>query len=318
MAQKAHAWLLQRSKIYRGLIRFYKAYELRVGGGIPLQVLARFFIRNIGRESITLRASSVAFNFFISLFPTIIFLFTLLPYLPVPQLNEILLDLLRDVMPSEGYGAIQSTVKDIFDSPNSGLLSFGLIAALYFSSNGVFSLMDAFDKRDKRNFIRRRLIAIALTLGIGFTLLVAVVFLVIGRRVIEYIIYHSSLADYLTVYLLLAAQWVVIFCMLFVVCCIVFRYGDTRLKNWQFIYPGALVASILIVLTSLGFTFYVDRFSNYNKLYGSIGAIIITMLWIYLNAMMLLISHELNRAIQQGKIHVSWQMGKVPKIDKRN
>ncbi len=275
------------------------------------------FIRNeLQRDNITTRANSMAFSFFLSLFPTIIMLFTLIPlvlpyilpetllsYLPDGNynFNETVTSQMRDVLPDNMEDQLITFIESVTTKPRFGLLSFGFFLAIFFSSNGMMTMMRGFQKSHTSTFVRRtglqrRLLAIALTFLIGFLLIVSVVLIVLGNNLIGFLLDYIN-ADSFTSISLYLLRWFVSFFIIYFGISALYRYGAATIRRFEFFSPGATLATLLIILSSLIFSFYVDNFSVYNKLYGSIGTIIVSMLWIQINSFIILVGFELNASI---------------------
>src|SRR5690606_1717219 len=165
--------ILLKFKPYDYLIEWTKILVLPGFGSLPLYTVATFFFQEIARESILNKASSLAYNFLLAIFPGIIFLFTLIPYIPVDNFQEQLLSFIALTLPENAYETIRTTLEDIVTNQNRGLLSFGFVAALFFSTNGIHSLMVAFNKAslimESRSWLKQRLVAFFLT----FTMILA-------------------------------------------------------------------------------------------------------------------------------------------------
>src|SRR5690606_21244077 len=166
---------LRMFRPYDNLIEWSKGASLPGFGKLPLYTVATFFFQEIKREAILNKASSLAYNFMLAIFPAIIFLFTLIPYIPIENFQEQLLSLIELILPNNAFLTVESTLEDIVKNQNSGLLSFGFLAALFFSTNGVHHLMQAFNKSslqiESRSWLQQRLRALALTVLIVFALI---------------------------------------------------------------------------------------------------------------------------------------------------
>lgn len=286
-----------KSKIITLLIGFSKRIILPGFEGVPLYNVAMFFFRGIQNGAITARGSSVAFSFFLALFPTIIFLFTLIPYVPIENFQNELMDLLRQFMPRSAFEATESTLEEIINQQHGSLLSFGFISALYFSTNGFDALIDAFNqsyhKRETRSPLKQRLISVFLVFIQTLLMVVAISLIVFT----EIILYKFIPEGDFSAYLIQAGRWVIILALVFCVISFIYYLGPAKKTGWKFISAGSTFASVLFIVTSLGFAFYVNNFGQYNKLYGSIGTLIVVLLWIYFNAIILLLGFELNASI---------------------
>ena len=254
--------------------------------------------------AITTRASSLAFNFFLAFFPSIIVFFTLIPYIPIDGLQETLMELLAVVLPPSTNEITFTTLDDIINNPRGGLLSLGFILALYFSTNGINSLIEAFNSsyhiREIRPLIQQRILSLGLTLLLSVMLIIAIGLIIFGTVVVNYLveteIITSSAAD-----LIIYGKWMVMLTMLFFGISILFHLGPALKSKWKLFTPGSIFATIFIIITSIGFNYYINNFSQYNKIYGSIGTLMIILLWMYFNSIILLTGFELNASISNAK-----------------
>lgn len=245
----------------------------------------------------------------LAIFPGIIFLFTLIPYIPIKNFQEKLLEFLSVVIPDDAYHAIEATLEDIIQNQHGGLLSIGFLLATFFATNGMTNLMMAFNKasltKEKRTWVGRRITAIALTIMIIFALTIGIsVFTGVGI-IINYIKSHIEYdLNWLWTFLLKITRWSILFLIYFSTVSILYKFGPSSRKNWKTFSPGAMMATILAILTFSIFAFYINNFNAYNKLYGSIGTIIVIMIWMYLNSLILLIGFELNASITLSKKNI--------------
>jgi len=272
---------------------------------LPLYDVAAFFSHEIQQRTLLNKASALAFNFMLAFFPATIFLFTLIPYIPIKNFQVELLKVLATVLPYNAYMAFEATIEDIVRIHNGSLLSIGFVSALYFATNGIVNLMQAFNRSsliiEKRTWFKRRTIALSLTVVISVALLVAITLLTGGEALIALVIGKKS---FLLIYLLKLARWIIVVGIFFVTISLLYRYGPANKQKWKFLSTGSIMATILAILTSLGFAYYINNFSSYNKVYGSLGGLIILMLWLYLNSLILLIGFELNASIEYSKRNI--------------
>ena len=297
----AHRILL-RFGFYKRFIKWSKGYILPGFHPLPLYDVAAFFSHEIQQRTLLNKASALAFNFMLAFFPATIFLFTLIPYIPINGFQTELLRVLATVLPYNAYMAFEATINDIVRIHNGSLLSIGFVSALYFATNGIVNLMQAFNRSsliiEKRTWFKRRTIALSLTVVISVALLVAITLLTGGEALIALLIGKKS---FLLIYLLKLSRWIIVVSIFFVTISLLYRYGPANKQKWKFLSTGSIMATILAILTSLGFAYYINNFSSYNKVYGSIGGLIILMLWLYLNSLILLIGFELNASIDVNK-----------------
>jgi membrane protein len=272
--------------------------------GLSIYDVAIFFWKGLIKGAITTRASSLAFNFFLAFFPSIIVFFTLIPYIPIEGLQETLMELLGTVLPPSTNEITFQTLEDIINNPRGGLLSIGFILALYFSTNGINSLIEAFNSsyhiREIRPLIQQRILSLGLTILLSVMLIISIGLIIFGTVVINYLvnteIITTSAAD-----LIIYGKWIVMLSMLFFGISILFYLGPALKSKWKLFSPGSIFATIFIIITSIGFNYYIQNFSQYNKIYGSIGTLMIILLWMYFNSIILLTGFELNVSILNAK-----------------
>ncbi len=302
-----HRFLL-RFGLYRQFITWSQTYILPGFYPLPLYNVMSFFAHEIQQRTLLNRASSLAYNFMLAFFPATIFLFTLIPYIHIKNFQEQLLKVLSTILPYNAYMAFQATIEDIVRHHNGKLLSLGFISALYFATNGIANLMRAFNRSslivEKRTWLKRRAIATVLTLVISISLLFAITVMTAGEALIHIIQQHIDTKAHFWIYVIKFSRWIIVIAIFFTTISFLYRYGPANKQKWNFLSTGSIMATILAVLTSLGFTYYIDNFSSYNKIYGSIGTLIILMLWLYLNSLILLIGFELNASIEYSKRNI--------------
>ena len=273
--------------------------------GLPLYDVVTFFIKGIQKGSLTTRASSLAFNFFLAIFPGIIFLFSLIPYIPIDNFQDQLLSLMEDMLPYNAFQAMKDTIEDILMHQRGGLLSFGFILTFYFATNGVNAMINAFNSSyysvETRSPLMQRLVSFVLVFILTFLVLFAIALIVFSGLALDYLVSKGILQDTFTIYLLLIGKWLIIVGLFFFTFSFLYYYGPSRKSKFRFISPGSTLATILSIITSLGFAYYVNNFGQYNKLYGSIGTIVVVLLWLYFNSIILLVGFELNASIRNAK-----------------
>ncbi len=281
------------------LIHKSKTTTLPGFSGIPIYQVVSFFIRQVQTIGMTERASAIAFNFVMAIPPATIFLFTLIPYLPITQsLQQELYKLIKDIIPGERNNAVLiNFLQDFINNPRNGLLSLGFILSLYFSSNAMMGIMRSFDKNyagfKKRSNWQRRKEALRLTALLYVFVMASLVALIAREVVLEWLGIENA-----TIRALLSnLRWGVIFLLFFGCISSIYRLAPSVHKKWKLINPGSIVATSLMLITSGALSWWVANFSNYNQLYGSISTVLIIMILIFINSLILLIGFELNVSI---------------------
>jgi membrane protein len=301
-----------------------KRIKLKRHGNISLYRFFNIFFFNIQDDEIMDRANGVSYNLILAIFPAVIFLFTLIPYVTVyfPEINrDSIMQFMGEMMPKSMYDVASSTVLDIISNQRGGLLTFGFLFALFLATNGMMALMRAFNACyktvDRRNPWRMRLTATGLTLMLAMVLFLAVVLLVVGQIVVNYFTTHLqdlsrlNLSEF-AIYSLLALRFAVIFIVFFFAISFIYYFGPAVHYNWKFFSVGSWVATLGCLGISYGFSYYVTNFGSYNKVYGSIGALIALMIWIQLLTLVLLFGYEINASLHYGS-----RMQEIEKYSKK-
>ncbi len=273
--------------------------------GKSIYHVSKFFFYGLFEEDLNLRASSLAFNFFIAIFPLIIFLFTLIPYVPIDNLEILITGFIQRLLPSNAFEFINETIQDILKNQNAGLLSFGFIAALYFSSNGFASLLAAFnsgiDSKMQRNWFDIRLKSILLLILV-ISLLVATIALSLSFNYSFSALENQiKIDEYSSDFMLKIAEYTLTVFLVYFTFSSIYYFGSNKGSEWRFFSAGSTVATILSIISTYGFRLYVENFDSYNKLYGSVGTLLVLMILIYVNSFVILIGFELNRSIDKAK-----------------
>ena len=273
---------------------------------IPLFDVVRFFFLQAQKTGFTERASAIAFNFTMTIPPAIIFLFTLIPYLPISQefINQ-MFSLIKDVMPGErNNGGLIKFLSDILNKPRTGLLSTGFLLAMFFSSNAVMGIMRSFDRNyigfTKRKDFHERMVALRLTFILFILFFISILALIMQGSVLRWL----GITNTILISVIHNLRWVVTILMFFFSISFIYRYAPSVHKRWKLVNPGSILATFLMILFTAGFSYWVSNFSNYNELYGSISTVLILMLLIYFNSLVLLIGFELNVSINSLKHEV--------------
>ncbi len=253
---------------------------------------------SISSNDVTGLAAQIAYYFLLSLFPLLIFIVSLLPYLPIEQAD--LLGVVRDFAPGETMKMIEGTLQDVMSNRSSGLLSVSIIATMWSASNGmnaiVKSLNRAYEVEETRSFIVTRLMSIFLTLAMIVVFVVALLLPVFGKQIGVFLFSQFGFSSqFLTVWN--GIRWAISPIILFIVFVGLYFFAPSKRIKCLSAFPGAIFATLGWVLVSLAFSYYVGSFGNYSATYGSIGGIIVLMIWFYLTGIIIMIGGEINALV---------------------
>lgn len=268
--------------------------------GIPLYDVVIFFIKQVNKIGLNERAAAISFNLIMALPATILFLFSILPYFPeFLDIKQQMLSLFKDISPnSNTYRIIENLMDDLMQR-SIGVFSFGFLLVVYYASNAMMSLIITFDRsimEHKRYFLHQRWKAIQLT-TIIVLLLIASTLILLGQAQLTFLIGKLFKLNESALPWLNSIRWLVIIGLFFYGIAFIYKYAPSVKIRWKLISPGSLLATSLILSTTLIFSYWVNNFGNYNKVYGSIGTVMILMILAYINSLILLIGFELNVSI---------------------
>ncbi len=269
---------------------------------VPVLKVLQLVLKEIFSPVLMLRAKAIAFSFFLALFPSIIFLFSLLPYVPIDNFANEIIGYLKRVAPNkEMVNLFLPIVNDILGQPKVGVLSIGFLLIIFFMKNGVITMMQSFnvhfDHKDPFLFVKNQIKSIILTLIILFLFVSTIFLLVLGKTIMTFIFNFFDYDGQFLVVLIDFLRYTISISLNVLVVSILYNYGPALKIQQRFITPGSILATTLIIGVSLLFSKYIIHFGNYNKLYGSLGTIMLTMIWLYWNSMAILIGFEINRSI---------------------
>lgn len=273
-------------------------------GNLSLYEVSMFFYKGLVEGAITTRASSLTFNFFLAFFPSILVLFTLIPFVPIEGFQDELFTLMSEILPPSTFDATKVILDDIVNHEQAGLLSFTFILALYFSTNGVNAMITGFNAtyhlKDKRTWWQLRLLSINLTVILALLLVLTIVFQLFSVGFIDSLVNEGYMKQF-SADVILHIKELILVLVLFMGYSILFYFGPADKKGWKFLSIGSITSTTLSVISSLVFSYYVTNFAQYNKLYGSIGTLLVILLWMYFNSIILLLGFELNASIISAK-----------------
>ena len=283
----------------RGIVaQFREVFEL---GGLSVRELTKRVIHEVQEDNCLGQAAQLAYYFLFALFPFFLFLTALLGYLPIPNLMDQIMDLLARVLPSDALRLVRDNISSLVSDQHSGLLSFGILAALWVSSSAITAITDvlnhAYDVEEGRPWWKVRATAILLTFGFSCFIIAAIVLLMFGPHLGSWIANQVGVGDIFEAAWNIL-RWPVIVMVMMVAVGILYYFAPDVEQEWRWVTPGAVFAVVGWILASLGFSYYVNNFGSYNKTYGSIGAVIVLLTWMYLTGFFIIVGGEINAVIE--------------------
>lgn len=271
------------------------------GGGMSMTRFFRELVSEIGDDDIFNGAAALGFYLTLAIFPAMIFVMAVIPYLPIADVDVAIMDVLVQVMPAQAADMFADVVDEVTNQRRGGLLSFGLLATLWATSSGMYAVMQqlniTYDVKESRGFVKARLTAIALSVLFAVLVLAAFSAIVLGGTLQGWLVSRFGFGD-LVITLFAIARWVIIVAALLLMFALVYYLAPDVEQEFRYITPGAVLGVVLLSLASMAFGWYAQNFGNYDATYGSIGAVIVLMLWLYIAGIAILLGSEINALVE--------------------
>ena len=291
---------LAKIPVVNVLVEFGKKIKVPGLEGMSLYDVLEMYIIGIVQGALTTRAGGIAFSFFMAIFPFMLFILTLIPYIPIDGFQDGLFGFIKDILPPKTFEAVNVVLGDIITNQYGGLLSFGFLLSIFLMTNGINAIFSGFEYsyhvKEFRNVFRSYFISLGVSLLTSFFLIVTIT-LVILYEVALTKIDEIGWIDTGDLNLFYYGRALLFLLMIFIIVALLFRYGTKQGKQIRFFSAGAVLTTILSLFSFYLFGIYVLKFAKYNELYGSIGTLLILMLFVWLNAIILLLGFELNASL---------------------
>jgi membrane protein len=282
-----------------------KLHNLTLPGfrGVGLADVFSFVIKGFRKGSLVTRASAIAFNLLMALIPATIFLFTLIPFIPVPNFHEELIKLFESILPLNAFNFLQKTIVDLVTVKSGGFLLLMFVATIIFSTNGIHAIIHAFvvsaHSFKSRTWVNQRKASIIILLLTLLMIGIAGFLVIFGKMAVSGLVSLGIVERHSVIFIIVFLKWLIVVLLLLLAISSLYYFAPAIKYNFRFISPGSTFATLLFIITSLGFSAYVNHFGQYNRFYGWIGSLMVILVWLYLNSIALLIGFELNLSIKE-------------------
>ncbi len=269
--------------------------------GVSLKQFLRDLSKEISDDNIFNGAAALGYYLTLAIVPAMILLMTIIPYLPIQNVDKAIMDMLGQALPQQASAMLSGVVKEVTGQQHGGLLSFGILATLWAASSGMYAIMQqlniTYDVKEGRSFIRARATAVVLSLVFGLLVIGGFSLIVLGGAIQSWIGTRLGFGGPLLAMFALF-RWAVIVLALLLAFSMIYKFAPDVEQKFAFVTPGSVAGVGLLVLASVGFAIYTRNFADYSATYGSIGAVIILMLWLYVAGLVILMGSEVNALIE--------------------
>ncbi len=284
-------------------VRFLQEIKIPGLNGMSLYNVIEMYFLGIVKGALTSRAGGIAFSFFMALFPFFLFILTLIPFVPIENFQSDFIFMIDQMLPPNTAGWVHEVIRDIAENRYGGLLSFSFIASIFLMTNGVNAILSGFEYsyhiEEMRSIIKQYIVALGIGILFSVILILAVVLIIYFQIAISRLKAKGWLDN--DIFWIEKGRTLIFVILLFTSTSLLYRFGTKEIKYNPFFSPGAILTTILTILMFKLFAIYVEKFSTYNELYGSIGTMLILMLFVWLNSIILLLGFELNASLSRLK-----------------
>jgi len=295
--------LVLQSGLVRQSILALKRIKLPGFDGLSLFQVLQFFLIGLQEGRITTRASAICFRFILAIPPLLIVFLTVIPFIPIANFQDSILTYLDQAMPGDTFSLVENTLDDLVNKKQETLISLSFLLTLFFSTNAVQALLDGFNDSyhldKKQGIILQYVRSFGLLFVFSITVILGVVLITVSGPVFSYLQELDIIGGGLVVFFLELAKWILVIVLFEIAISVLYRAGHSG--KWKAINAGASFATLGLIIVSSLFAWYVSNFGSYNKLYGSVGTVLVVMLWLYLNTIVLILGFEINAGIEKVK-----------------
>ncbi len=275
------------------------------GQGISLYTVVSYFKAAVSSGSLNTRAAAISFKFFLAIFPGIIFLFTIIPLVPIANFQANLMLMLQEAIPEMLYPLLENTIEDIVSRRHAGLLSIGFFLALWFSSSSFISMISSFNQsiniEETRTPFQQRVVSLLLMIGSTVLVIIAIAIMAIGQDTLDWLTQEGYLSTHNIYRVIQTSRWFLLGTIIYITISGIYYFAPANNSKFRFFSSGSLIATLLLMVTAWGFGAFVQYFSAHNAVYGSVGTLLLTLLYIFYNATILLVGFELNASIHMAQ-----------------
>lgn len=297
---------IKRMKGVKKIIRFLDAIYPPGFQGLSLWYVSSFFAEGITRGSLATRAAAISFRLFLAFFPGIILLLSLIPHIPIDSFQDNLFGSIRGFFPGDTFSLFETTLDDLINKKHNALLSIGFILTIYYASSSINAILLGFNEsyhmEERGNPIIMRIASIILIFVLGLIMTVAVSLIIFSGAAFEYLHETGIIGSIDYIPILNFAKWVISLFLIYSVISTLYNVGNgSRKIKWRFFNVGSTFATTFFIIASVAFAYFVNNFAQFNKLYGSLGTLMVLLIWLNFNSMIVLLGFDLNTSIAKAK-----------------
>jgi len=291
------------SRIARTILTISKRLKPIGFQGLSVFTVGRFFLDGLKQGALSTRAAAVAFRFFLAIFPGILVLLSFIPIIPIEDFQDNLFSAIEGFLPGDTFSLFQSTIKDLIHNKHNGVLSLSFIVGLFFASNSINAILIGFNGsvniEKKGNFFKTRLFSLGILVIMAVTVVVSMALITASESIFEYASENYGIQPGIGQLAFSATRYLIIILLIYSTVTLLYNVGNLDVKRFKYWSAGASLTTLFFILTTVGFAIYLNNFGKYNELYGTLGTLVVLLIWLNFNCLILLLGFELNASISQ-------------------
>tara|TARA_B100000768_G_scaffold182059_1_gene209065 strand:- start:16457 stop:17407 length:951 start_codon:yes stop_codon:yes gene_type:complete len=274
--------------------------------GLTLYAVGNFFLDGLKQGALTTRGAAIAFRLFLAFFPAILVMLSLIPLVPIVDFQDNLFAAIEQVLPGDTFALFEQTIADLILNKHNEVLSASFLVGLFFASNSINAILSGFNGsvnlEKKGGLLKTRLFSLGVLFVMALVVVVCMALVTLSEVIFDYGFARVDMNEGLAQFLVSSVRYIIIITLIYSVVTVLYNVGNLDMKKFKFFSAGAMLTTIFFLMTTIGFAIYLNNFGNYNELYGTLGTLVVLLVWLDFNCLILLLGFELNASISKATL----------------
>ena len=274
--------------------------------GLSLYAVGNFFLEGLKEGALTIRGAAIAFRLFLAFFPAILVMLSLIPLVPIVHFQENLFFSIEEVLPGDTFALFEKTIEDLIINKHNQVLSVSFLVGLFFASNSINAILSGFNGsvnlERKGGLLKTRLYSLGVLFVMAAVVFVCMALITLSEVIFDYGFAHIDMNASLAQFLVASVRYIIIITLIYSVVTLLYNVGNLDAKRFKFFSAGASLTTMFFLVSTIGFAIYLNNFGNYNELYGTLGTLVVLLVWLDFNCLILLLGFELNASISKATL----------------
>jgi membrane protein len=274
--------------------------------GLTLYAVGNFFLDGLKQGALTTRGAAIAFRLFLAFFPAILVMLSLIPLVPIVDFQDNLFAAIQQVLPGETFALFEQTIADLILNKHNEVLSASFLVGLFFASNSINAILSGFNGsvnlENKGGLLKTRLFSLGVLFVMALVVVICMALITLSEVIFDYGFAQVEMTEGLAQFLVSSVRYIIIITLIYSVVTLLYNVGNLDMKKFKFFSAGAMLTTMFFLMTTIGFAIYLNNFGNYNELYGTLGTLVVLLVWLDFNCLILLLGFELNASISKATL----------------